>query len=47
MGYSGKPNDPPEVGAFQDAPGAINLLREPYEKMMFYTVFHPEGMEEI
>ena len=26
--------------------GAMNLLREPYE-MMFYTVFHPEGMEEI
>jgi len=26
--------------------GAMNLLREPYE-MMFHTVFHPEGMEEI
>ncbi len=26
--------------------GAMNLLQEPYE-MMFHTVFHPEGMEEI
>ena len=26
--------------------GAMNLLKEPYE-MMFHTVFHPEGMEEI
>ena len=26
--------------------GAMNLLREPYE-MMVYTVFHPEGMEEL
>ena len=26
--------------------GAMNLLREPYE-MMFHTVFHPAGMEEI
>lgn len=26
--------------------GAINLLREPYE-MMFHTVFHLKGMEEI
>ena len=26
--------------------GAMNLLRKPYE-MMFHTVFHPEGMEEI
>jgi quinol monooxygenase YgiN len=26
--------------------GAMNLLKEPYE-MMFLTVFHPEGMEEI
>ncbi len=26
--------------------GAMNLLKEPYE-MMFYTVFHPERMEEI
>jgi quinol monooxygenase YgiN len=26
--------------------GAMNLLREPYE-IMFHTVFHPEGMEEI
>jgi quinol monooxygenase YgiN len=26
--------------------GAMSLLREPYE-MMFHTVFHPEGMEEV
>jgi quinol monooxygenase YgiN len=26
--------------------GAMNLLREPYE-IMFHTVFHPEGLEEI
>ena len=26
--------------------GAMNLLKEPHE-MMFHTVFHPEGMEEI
>ena len=26
--------------------GAMSLLGEPYE-MMFHTVFHPEGMEEI
>jgi quinol monooxygenase YgiN len=26
--------------------GAMSLLKEPYE-MMFYTVFHPAGMEEI
>ncbi len=26
--------------------GAMNLLREPHE-MMFHTVFHPAGMEEI
>jgi quinol monooxygenase YgiN len=26
--------------------GAMNLLREPYE-MMFHTVFHPAGVEEI
>ena len=26
--------------------GAVNLLKEPYE-MMFYTVFHLEGIEEI
>ena len=25
--------------------GAMNLLKEPYERM-FYTAFHPEGMEE-
>jgi hypothetical protein len=24
----------------------MNLLKEPYE-MMFHTVFHPAGMEEI
>jgi quinol monooxygenase YgiN len=26
--------------------GAMNLLQEPYE-MMFHTVFHPPGMENI
>ena len=26
--------------------GAMNLLQEPYE-MMFHTVFHPAGMEEV
>ena len=26
--------------------GAMNLLKEPYE-IMFHTVFHPAGMEEI
>jgi quinol monooxygenase YgiN len=26
--------------------GAMNLLKEPYE-MVFYTVFHPAGMQEI
>ena len=26
--------------------GAMNHLQEPHE-MMFHTVFHPEGMEEI
>ena len=26
--------------------GATNLLKEPYE-IMFHTVFHPAGMEEI
>ena len=26
--------------------GAMNLLKEPY-KIMFHTVFHPAGMEEI
>jgi quinol monooxygenase YgiN len=26
--------------------GAMNLLREPYERV-FHTVFHPEGMEEM
>jgi hypothetical protein len=26
--------------------GAMNLLKEPYE-MMFHTVFHPAGMEEM
>ena len=33
-------------GRFKVLQGAMNLLREPYE-MMFHTVFHPEGMEEI
>ena len=26
--------------------GAMNLLKEPYE-MMFHTVFHPVGMDEV
>ena len=26
--------------------GAMNLLQKPYERI-FYTVFHPKGMEEI
>jgi len=26
--------------------GAMNLLKEPYE-ILFHTVFHPAGMEEI
>jgi quinol monooxygenase YgiN len=26
--------------------GAMNLLKEPYE-MMFHTVFHPAGIEEL
>jgi quinol monooxygenase YgiN len=26
--------------------GAMNLLKEPYERM-FHTIFHPAGMEEI
>jgi quinol monooxygenase YgiN len=26
--------------------GAMNLLKEPYQ-MMFHTIFHPAGMEEI
>jgi quinol monooxygenase YgiN len=33
-------------GRFRVLRGAMNLLKEPYE-MMFYTVFHPEGMKEI
>jgi quinol monooxygenase YgiN len=33
-------------GRFKVLRGAMNLLKEPYE-MMFHTVFHPEGMEEI
>ena len=33
-------------GRFRVLRGAMNLLKEPYE-MMFHTVFHPEGMEEI
>ena len=33
-------------GRFRVLRGAMNLLREPYE-MMFHTVFHPAGMEEI
>ena len=33
-------------GRFRILRGAMNLLKEPYERM-FHTVFHPEGMEEI
>jgi quinol monooxygenase YgiN len=31
---------------FRVLKGAMNLLQEPYE-MIFHTVFHPAGMEEI
>jgi quinol monooxygenase YgiN len=31
---------------FRVLQGAMNLLKEPYERM-FHTVFHPTGMEEI
>jgi quinol monooxygenase YgiN len=33
-------------GRFKVLRGAMNLLKEPY-KMVFYTAFHPEGIEEI
>ena len=33
-------------GRFRVLRGAMNLLEEPYQ-MRFYTVFHPEGMEEV
>ena len=33
-------------GHFRVLRGAMNLLKEPYE-MMFHTVFHPAGIEEI
>jgi quinol monooxygenase YgiN len=33
-------------GHFKILRGAMNLLKEPYQ-MMFHTVFHPAGMEEI
>jgi quinol monooxygenase YgiN len=33
-------------GHFRVLRGAMNLLKEPYQ-MMFHTVFHPVGMEEI
>jgi quinol monooxygenase YgiN len=33
-------------GCFKVLRGAMNLLKEPYE-MMFHTVFHPAGMEEV
>ena len=33
-------------GRFRVLRGAMNLLKEPYE-MVLYTAFHPEGMEEI
>ena len=35
-----------DSGRFRVLRGAMNLLKEPYE-MMFHTVFHPAGMEEI
>jgi len=33
-------------GRFRILRGAMNLLKEPYE-MMFHTVFHPVGIEDI
>ena len=33
-------------GQFRILRGAMNLLKEPYERM-FHTDFHPAGMEEI
>jgi len=33
-------------GHFRVLRGAMNLLKEPYQ-MMFHTIFHPVGMEEI
>jgi quinol monooxygenase YgiN len=33
-------------GQFRILRGAMNLLKEPYE-MVFHTVFHPAGIEEI
>jgi quinol monooxygenase YgiN len=33
-------------GRFRILRGAMNLLKEPHE-MMFHTVFHPAGMDEI
>ena len=33
-------------GRFRVLRGAMNLLKEPYQ-MMFYTGFHPAGMEGI
>ncbi len=35
-----------QSGHFRVLRGAMNLLTEPYE-MVFHTVFHPVGMEEI
>ena len=33
---------------FKALRGATNLLQEPYEiELMFHTVFHPAGVEEI
>jgi len=36
----------PDIAHFRVLRGAMNLLKEPYQ-MMFHTVFHPAGMEEI
>ena len=33
-------------GHFRILRGAMNLLKEPFQ-MMFHTVFHPVGLEEI
>ena len=33
-------------GRFRVLKGTANLLKEPYE-IMFHTVYHPEGMEDV
>jgi quinol monooxygenase YgiN len=33
-------------GSFRVLRGTLNLLQKPYE-MMYHSVFHPDGMEEI